>query len=120
MVEDIKLKKIGKPKEADICKLSKKERKQRLNKNISWDQYYSTGRGRLLPVGEAKYNPCQYCANNMYHKYGDEDYCHSCKEYNHFQKLTGYLEFKIKLFDFLNRRGIRARQKKNWPYFKID
>ena len=120
MDKNIKLKKVGKPKESDLPKLSPKERKKRLNNNIAWDQYYSTGRGRLLPVGEAIYNPCQHCSNNMYHKYGDEDYCGTCKEYNHFQKLSNFLELKIKILAFLNKRGICARQKKNWPYFKID
>ncbi len=79
--------------------------------------------GKVRPVyyqGEVVNNPCQKCANNQYNAFGEEETCNACKEYVNFHQRTTTDEAIIKILEWLKRRGVNARRKKNWPYFKID
>lgn len=79
--------------------------------------------GRVRPVyfqGKRVENVCYACANNHYHAYGDEQLCVNCKEHEHFKGKTKLIEFKIALFNWLNKKGIYAQPKKNWPFIEID
>lgn len=79
--------------------------------------------GKVRPVyfqGPKVNNPCQVCANNSYTSYGDEKICQECKEYKEFRQRNKIDDLRIKLFNWLNKKGIYATPTKNWPYIRID
>ena len=120
MEKNVKRKAVGRPKEADLPKYSRKERRKRFSKNISWDMYYQ---GKVRPVyfqGKVVNNPCQTCANNHYHSYGNENQCNRCEEYYYYRERSKIDDARIKLFDWLNRKGFYARPKQNYPFIEID
>jgi predicted ATP-dependent serine protease len=79
--------------------------------------------GRVRPVyyqGKRQENPCQTCANNQYHAYGDERQCTTCKDYEFFKESTPIDIMRVKIFNWLNRKGLHARPQKDWPFVEID
>lgn len=79
--------------------------------------------GKCRPVyfqNKKVVNPCQECANNSYTSFGDEKTCNECKEYISFRQRTKIDEARIKLFTWLNKKGLYAKPTTNFPFVEFD